>query len=209
MNISSLSLNTNILSLGNLLGSNGSQELIQGINSRAGTVNFFSNLEMDPFRNGFQNFMTQVVAPIREVGMVLQQTANKLFNKDVIRPITSVEELKKGIPPCMVEPIIYYAPIRQMLEEERIDGFGIDPKTLNEEDPYESVLASGYVDEIHSTTLNKEGIVEMSFTEKSTDPELSHDDIDALRDTRKFIDAFMKDKKTAHMDFTNYPSLHA
>lgn len=204
--VNSLRLNTNILSLGSLLGSSGQQDLINNINARSGGGSFFGSIN-DPFRTGFQTFMNTVIEPIRQSRDILAQTVNNLMLPDQFRPITSMEELKKGVPPCMQLPIVYYAPIRQMLEEERIDGFGIDPSTLEEEDPYASLISSGHV-EIHSSTLDKDGNIEIAWMQKTTDPDLSIREIDILAMTREYIDEFRRADETKHLDFTDFPSLH-
>ena len=206
MNISSLSLNTNILSLGALLGSSGQQAIIDSINERCGGSSFFGSMT-DPFRNNFQHFMQQVIEPIRQVQQVLYTTASKLRNPDEFRPIESIKDLEEGIPPCMHLGIVYHHPIRKMLEEERIDGFGIDPNTLCDEDPFERVLENGHVI-IHSSTLGENGEYTISFKECSTDPIMSQTDVEALRRTRAFIDEFYQDEITKVSDFTNYPNLH-
>ena len=205
MQISEISLGTNIMNLGAMLGTSGTQELINSINARCGGGSFF-NTNADPFKEGFQAFMHQVVEPIRQVGITLKNTANKLFRKDEIRPITCEKDLEY-IPPMMQLPIIYFKPIRQMLEEERIDGFGIDPATLADEDPYEDLCKSGVV-EIHSSLLNSKGEYEVNYYESTTDPDLSAEQIEAIRSSREFLQSFVDDPKTAHFDPTNYPAIH-
>lgn len=207
MNITSLSLSSNILSMGALLGTSGSQTLIDQINAQCGGSSFFGSMS-DPFRNNFQAFMSQVIQPIRATQQALATVASKLSHPDLYRPIESVEDLEQGIPPCMQLGIIYYHPLRKMLEEERIDGFGIDPKTLQEGDPYEDVLNSNFVT-IHSSTIGKNGSYHMTHLENTDDPELTSIEKDALRRTREFIDTFMSDDLTKASDFTSYPNLHA
>lgn len=204
--IQELQLNTNLLSLGAILGTSGHQDLIRNINAQSGAGSYFGSMS-DPFRTGFQVFMSTVVEPIRQVQNTLLGTANKLLKQDVYRPITNVKELEEGIPPCMQLGVIYYQPIRQMLEEERIDGFGIDPKTLWDEDPYESVINSGRAI-IHSSLLGENGEYDITWTEKSIDPEMTIEEKYALEMTRDFIDEFIEDEDTKHMDFTDFPSLH-
>lgn len=204
--INELQLNTNILSLGAILGTSGQQDLINNINARCGGGSFFGSMA-DPFRTGFQSFMNTVIEPIRQVRQTLEQTASKLANPDRFRPITSMEDLQQGIPPCMHLGIVYYKPIRQMLEEERIDGFGIDPSTLMDEDPYESVINSGRV-MIHSSLLGPNGEYTVTWTEKSIDPEISFEEKMALDLTRQYIDEFRMSEETKHLDFTSYPDLH-
>lgn len=205
--LQSLSLDTNLLSLGAILGTSGSSELISNINQRCGSGSFFGSME-DPFRTGYQAFMTKIVEPIRHVQQTLFSTAKSLFHKDVYRPIDSKKELEKGIPPCMQLGIVYYAPIRRMLEEESIDGFGIDIKTLREDDPFEPVLNSDYV-ELHSDVLRGKGDFDMFHYEYSDSPELSDDEISALRKTREYIDRFIVDDETQCFDFTSFPDLHS
>ncbi len=205
--LQSLSLDTNLLSLGAILGTSGSSELISNINQRCGSGSFFGSME-DPFRTGYQAFMTKIVEPIRHVQQTLFSTAKSLFHKDVYRPIDSRKELEKGIPPCMQLGIVYYAPIRRMLEEESIDGFGIDIKTLREDDPFEPVLNSDYV-ELHSDVLRGKGDFDMFHYEYSDSPELSDEEIVALRKTREYIDRFIVDDETQCFDFTSFPDLHS
>lgn len=205
MEINELSLNTNILSLGAILGNSGSESLIQAINDRSGGGSFFSS-DQDPFKQGFQNFMSTVIEPIRQVKYTLAATANKLFKRDEYRSITDVNDLRKGIPPCMQLGVIYHPVVRKQLEEGEIDGFGIDPLTLCDEDPYEDVLMSGYC-EVHSSNMNDKGEIEMSYIERTDAPEMTEDEIRHLRNTREFIDLFVNDPETRNYDVTDYPSL--
>lgn len=207
MELGALTLNSNLFSLGALLGTSGSQDLINNINQRCGAGSFFGSMD-DPFRAGYKAFMTTVVEPIRQVQQKLFSTAKALFNKDEYRPIDSREELEKGIPPCMQLGIIYYAPMRRMLEEESIDGFGIDPKTLREDDPYAPVLESGHK-VLHSTLLEKDGSFEIVWHEYTDSPEMTDREIDALRRTRDYIDRFIVDDETQCFDFTSFPDLHS
>lgn len=205
--IRELQLNTNILSLGSILGSSGQQDLINNINAQCGGGSFFGSM-IDPFRTNFQSFMQTVIEPIRQVQMTLANTAQKLLKPDVYRPITNREDLAAGIPPCMQLGLIYHPPLRQMLEEERIDGFGIDPKTLEVEDPFDAVLTSGRV-EIHSDFLGTKGEYCIHHKETTTDPVLTESERMALILTRQYFDEFAMGEDTKHLDFTdNGQSLH-
>ncbi len=205
MEVKELSLNSNVLSLGALLGSSGSTDLINSINARCGGASFFSTAA-DPYRDKFANFMQQIVEPIRLVNRTIAGTVNKLFSRDEYRYIQSREDLQH-IPPCMHLGIVYYQPVREMLEQERIEGFGIDPSQLQAEDPYKDLCESGRCD-IHSTLLDKDGCVDMQWVENTTDPDLSWQEVDMLAETRRYIDEFLKDEETRYYDVTAYPSLH-
>ena len=207
MRISELSLNSNLFDLSNLLGAGScTQDLLQQINRRAGNGSFFGSAE-DPFRTGFQTFMQQVVEPIRQAGLILQKTADQLFMKDEYREITSIQELERGIPPCMQYGIVTYQPVRAMLNEDRIDGFGIDPNSLPAEDPFKRICESGKVT-IHSSTVKEDGSYEVNYDWCSADPELTPEQAMALDLTREYIDVFFQGEDTRHLDFTDYPSLH-
>lgn len=205
MRICELTMDTNILSLSTLLGTNGQQELINDINARGGGGSYFGSVN-DPFREGFTNFMNQIVIPIRNVRNAMKHTFDAMMMKDVFRPIDSIEKLEMGIPPCMYYPIIYTPVIRQLLYEERIDGFGIDIQTLREDDPYQVLLDNGHV-ELHSTTLEKDGKYTIRFCEDTSAPELTFEEVDALRATREFINRFYQEESTRVLDFTSYPDL--
>lgn len=206
MVLSEMSLGSNLFNVGAILGTSGSQDLVNQINARCGGGSFF-NTEADPFREGFRLFMNQVVEPIRQVGAAVANVAQKLFRKDEIRPLTCEDDLR-WIPPSMHLPIIYFKPIRQMLEEERIEGFGIDPTTLCDEDPYEDLCKSGVVN-IHSTWLEKDGSYQLNFYESTVDPDLTPEQIAAIRSSREFLEEFINNSLTEHYDPTNYPAIHS
>ena len=204
MEIHELTLDSNLYNWGSLLGTNGSQELLRQINQRSGAGSFFGSMA-DPFRTQFHNFMQTIVEPIRATGELLASTVDTLLKPDRFRPIDSLAQLKKGIPPCMREGIVYYEPIRQLLNEDRIDGFGIDPKMLLPDDPYKSLCENG-----HATSMDMDKnfnyVHEYNFT--SADPDLTAEEIMDLDLTRQYIDQFFADEATEYYDFTDYPSLH-
>ena len=204
--VSQMKLDSNILSLGAILGTSGSADLIANINQRCGGGSFFGS-DVDPFKTGFTNFMQTVVQPVQVIDQKLKTTAKKLFDPDQWRAIDSLKELEKGIPPCMHLPILYYEPIRKMHDEERIDGFGINARTLQEEDPYKDLIESGRF-EIHSSMCDKNGDIGVHWRFSTVDPELTPEQIVQLDTTRQFIDRFLNDEQTKVMDFTDYPNLH-
>lgn len=204
MQISELSLDSSMFNVSSLLGTNGSQDLLRSINQRSGAGSFFGSM-YDPLREQFNCYMTQVVEPIRRVGEKIEGLADQIFHRDRFRAIDSIAELKKGIPPCMYPGIVYYEPIRNMLNDERIDGFGIDPSTMLPYDPYKNVCASGRAS---SDDMDENGCYTIHISMSSDDPDLSPEEIMDLKLTRDFIDVFMADDKTKHLDFTDYPSLH-
>lgn len=207
MQISTMSLDSSILDLGALLGTNGSDTLIRNINQRCGNQNFFGS-EDDPFREGFRNFMHEIVQPLRDMGRAIEKATAKIFDRDQYTPIVSRNDLKH-IPPCMHLPLIYSHPLRKLLEEERIDGWGINPKDLEEEDPYERCLNSGA--EIHSSTLSKDGEYELHIALEGNDEDPAYianpSDRAIVRSAREYIKMFLEDPETKHLDPTDYPNI--
>jgi hypothetical protein len=201
-----LSLNTSVLSLGALLGTTGSNELIAKINRQSGNGTYFGS-QLDPLRTGFQMFMTKIIEPARATSIKLFDAARQLVNHDVYKKIDSLAKLKEGMPPCMRLGVIYYPPIRRMLEEERITGYGINPLCLQDGDPYGAVLQSGVVD-VHSKLVGKDGSFEVEWNYSSIDPEMTIEEMECLQATRDYFDKFNADENTAHLDFTDPTQLH-
>lgn len=205
MLVQTIQLDTNLVNVSSLLGVRGYQEVLQNINQNAGGSYYGS--ESDPFRQGFQTFMTKVVEPIRNAGNMIYNAVSNFIVRDEIRPITNVNELAKGIPPKMQLPIIYYEPVRQMLDDGAIDGFGIDPSRLVKDDPYKDICESGVCD-VNIDTIDDNGNYTVEFIHNSWDPDLTPDEAMALTLTREFIDKFLDDEVTKYLDPTNYPALH-
>lgn len=201
-----MTLDSNVFSLSSIMGTSSQQSVIDAVGARCGGGSFF-NTNQDPFRTGFEHFMQQVVLPTQQVKITLANTAKSIMMDDRIRPINSLEALSAGIPPAMYMPILYYAPIRALLEQGSITGFGIRPEDLEEEDPYEIPLANGYVRELRDA-VDDDGL-EIQFCEvlSSDAMDLSDDEIDDIQETRDFIDKFLSDEDTAYMDFTDFPDI--
>ena len=199
------SLNSNILSLGSILGTAGDRALIDNINAVAGAGSYFGSNE-DPYRYDYNHFQMAVLKPLEADRIKIMDTAAKLFNPDVIKPITSLKDLSNGVPSAMVLPILYYPPIRHLLEEESIYGFGIDPKTLQENDPYEHLLTNGKR-EFTSADLDNKGCIEFTWRFTSVDPILSDKELQAIQDTRDYLGKFLTDPETKDIDPTDYPRL--
>jgi len=205
MLVQTMPLDNNMYTLGSLLGVHGHQEVLREISQNSGG-SFFGS-ENDPFRQGFQTFMTTVVEPIRASSNKIATVVTEMVQPDRIKPITSVKELAKGVPPSMWLPIVYYEPIRAMLDDGIIDGFGIDPDKLDKEDPYENACISGAA-VIHSTTIDADGKYDIHYVWDSGDPDLTPEEMLAIRETRRFLDEFLKDERTKYLDPTDYPNLH-
>lgn len=203
MEYTQLTLNTNLFSMGNLLGSAGAPELMKKISTMAGYGSNHFGTMSDPFRDHFQNFMSVVVEPIRQVQIQLQQAGVTVQREDKIRSITTVEQLQDGVPPCMIKAILTFPPIRKLAEDGRIDAWGIDVSTFPEEDEYGRLIANGTVELIPANIVD--GEVTLTYEWCSLDPVVTLDELDDISDTREFLEQFLEDEDTKHLDPTAVP----
>lgn len=205
----SVNLDSNLIDMGAIFGSSSPTALLDQLNRQSGASVIFGS-QTDPFQQGFASFNQQIIRPLNEssgIDSALASITNKIMNNDVMIPINTAEQLK-SIPPSMHMPIVYFPPIRALLEDGKIDGFGIDPKDLNPEDSYANVVESGYV-EFTSEDIDKDGHLPIVFKSSTLDPELSDEEIEAIRITRRFLEEFLNDPDTSFIDPTQYPSLRA
>jgi len=190
-------------SIGMVLGSVGSAEIINEINEQMNNSHFF-NQDEDIFANKRKEFIDSLIKPINENVLKLKNVLNEVQNpnENKIRPLISEEDFK-NVPPCMHLPILTYTPIKKLLNKGRIYGFGYDAENINkQEDVYDRLINNGKVDNISSDTLPDNGYIYHEEIIKSEDPILSFDELDMIEETRKFIDKLLKKKKDP-TDFLN------
>lgn len=195
-----------MLNLGSLLGAQGHADLLRQINQNAGCGSFFGSMD-DPFREGFKAFTATVIEPIRQAGLAVADTVDKLIHTDRYRPITNIDELTKGIPPCMWYGIVHHEPIRELLVDGTIDGFGINPNKLVDEDPYANICKSGDSGWLTTKDLGDKGEYSVEYIYDSTEPELTPEEAMCLSETRDYFTEFLRDPLTKFIDPTDYPNL--
>lgn len=167
-------------SLGSLIGSRVSVDIYNDINN-SGYQSFFGD-QFDHMRNEFFN---RYVRPMDELNLDISRTVNALINPDRFRILNSVEDFR-SIPPCMEMAICLYEPIRQGMVEGRIEGFGWIPETLPEEDVYGRLLSNFECLDVQEAS-DGEGYYEVHGTLMTDDPDLSDDELWAIRKTRQYI----------------------
>lgn len=191
------------VSAGALLGTTGSQAIIDSINNSLGSTKFFGTVK-DSYREIGNYFINNIVKPINYATMAIANSVNTLLHPDVIKPITQESDLL-SIPPCMYEPIVMFQPVRTLLEEGRIFGFGYEPDNLPKEDVWGRLIQNGTCEDIkEALATSEDGCVELDYEWYSTDPEHTVDDIDAVEQTRNFI---LKMMQTTNYDPTDYPEV--
>jgi len=207
MNIMTLQCNV-IPTIGSFLNTAVPQEILNSISSVAST-----NVSLPPniaefIEAGRQKFINDIINPLKEtLGIVRKKINIQLDDANTIRPLTSLEDLINP-PPVMILPIVTFKPIRKLLEEGRIDGYGINPQYLPEEDVYDRLINNGKVDDILNSLLPKKN-KETDETEyyiihrnviTSEDPDLTFEELDAIEETREFL---LEVLRTTQVDPTN------
>lgn len=188
-----------IVSSGALLGTSGTKDILDGISESFGmNTDYFGSVD-DVFSARRESFISTHIDPILQQSVFVEGVIEKIEQPDEFVPITNENDLLH-IPPCMHVAILCDPVVKDLLEDERIDGFGIEAKDLPKNDPYNNLL-SGYVEDI-TEAWDENGTVEYVCTFDEMDPELSDDEIDHLRDTREYIREVIE--KT-YKDPTKYP----
>ena len=168
-------------SLGSIMGSTGSQAVLQAFNQESGSGVIFGQAS-DPYQNRYNNFMGTVFGLVDKTAKVVRNAANILFDRDVIKEIDSEEKLST-IPTCMHVAIVTYQPIREVLDKGLIHGFGIDPKYLPKEDAVGRLIDNGKFTWTQGEP--KPEYIEYHF--KSTDPVYEVEDLEKIETSREFI----------------------
>lgn len=176
--------------IGDILGSRGSRDMIDSLNQELGSAAFFGSSN-DPFKSQHNFFIERVIQPMRLAAAQFSNIFSEVRQREdnySIRAIDSLEMLERGIPTSMVLPIAHHPFIRELATHGRIDNFGIDPELLPTENPYQRLIDNGTAD-IDPT---KDTYV-LNYHWESTDPNLSIDEIEMIKDTYDFIDLFYSD----------------
>jgi hypothetical protein len=150
------------------------------INSR-GHSSFFG----DEFNHMRTEFFDRYVRPMDRVSLDISKTVNALLNPDQFRILSSVEDFQ-SIPPCMELAITFFPPVRKLLEEGRISGFGYAPDSLQEDDVY-GRLISNFTCEDVAVASDDNGYYDVHAVQMSDDPDMSDDELYAIHKTREYI----------------------
>ena len=195
------SISVGAVSAGSLLGTSGTTALLNSINESLGGSSFFGTVR-DTYRDIGNIFVENIVRPIQQATHTMSNMVNLLLNPDTFRIITDPDQLR-AIPPCMQESIVTYAPIRKLLEQGRIGGFGYDPEYLPVEDVWGRLINNGTCPDVLQAYDKEEQCIHLNHRWTSLDPEHEISDIEAVEITRSFISRILK---TTKLDPTDWPS---
>ena len=177
-------------SVASIMGSLGSQALMNELNESSGASRFFGS-EQDRFAANFNKWTTSIVAPWYQQETKLEIASQTLLRKDVIMSLTSLEDFKY-IPPVMQLPILLTPEVMLLLKQGRIDGFGFTFDQLKDvEDVYGRLIDNGLCECVQENLLKDEETGESYIlTEEhfwSDDPKFSDEELDKIADTRDFV----------------------
>lgn len=181
-------------SLGSLLGTSATSDVLSYLNNQYGNHNgVIFGQAGDPLADRFNNLMTLVQTQLVDTNRMVQQTTLAVSNPLQIQAITSEEQLY-NTPVSMQLPILMYQPIRELFEQDRIYGYGFCKENLPQEDVFGRLIDNGKV------TLNKnfyaDGKIPDYMVEEwvTTDPNLTFDELDAIEETREWVEKYLRDQ---------------
>ena len=200
-------LSTSMPALGDLMGTSASAEILQEINSRYGTTFFGSGDRFSVSRNAF---MTNCVMPLYSAGSQLQAVAAQLAQPDQIVWLSDREAFNH-VPTAMRLPILTYAPMRELLESGRIEGWGFLPEDLpvfhsldeNGGDAYGRILSNGRVEGVSDHIDEETGKFTVRWRMNVNDPKFTSEERDMLRLARTVVDEILEHTNLDPTDMTS------
>lgn len=181
-------------SLGSLLGTSASSDVLTYLNRQYGNPNgVIFGQPGDPLADRFNNLMSVVQTRLMDTNRMVQQTVQAVANPTQIIPITSEDQLYHT-PVSMQLPILMYEPIRELFMQDRIYGYGFCKENLPQEDVFGRLINNGTV------TLNsncyEDGKIPEFMTEEwvSTDPNLTFSELDMIEETREWVLKYLREQ---------------
>lgn len=186
MNIHNMTTLVGMPDAGMLLGHSAPRSVLDSINARfsGGGVNFGS--AGDTFASAYSTFQNAFVQTANATLDMLKKAKALVIDRDKMVYIVKEEDLE-SVPPSMYGPILTYEPIRNWHLSGAIDGWGVDPQELPDEDPYHNTIHRGYMETDHEGNFPK--TVEWVWT--TDDIDLSPEECDMVMDARRFIENFV------------------
>lgn len=184
-----------IPTMGQLVGTIGSEPMIRDINDEMHNSNFFNNIG-DILSKGRQFFIENITQPIRMIGNTIKDIVGRFDVDEQYITISSEKDLR-SIPSCMQLPILQFDPVRKLFDSGRIFGFG--HSFIPEGDPYGRLIKNGTVDDVLEA-VDDDGYITFKYEFNSTDPELSFDELESIEESRLYIEKYLEERD---IDFTD------
>ena len=172
--------------LGSLVGTIGNDSLLRSINDELHNSDFFNSVG-DMLSKGREMFVNNIVRPIQLIGDAVKNIVGRFEVDERFVAVTS-EDLLRKVPTCMQECFLQYAPIRKLFDEGRIFGFGWT--AVPEGDAYGRLINNGTVNNVLEA-MDENDEVDFEWTFKSTDPNLSYEELEDIEETRRYIEKLL------------------
>ena len=191
---------------GALLGTSGSQQILNQINSQWANAGVIFGQTSDPRTNRYAAFMNTIVEPANIAAKMIENISHIIFNPNHIHAVTSIEDLDT-VPPALQIPLLTCPEIRNYFDKGQLYGWGIDPASLPSEDIAGRLINNGTAFINHPNPEMNSQVWE--WTWKSDDPKYTEDYLDAIRDSRQWFAKYINEQMQAeaeHLDPTNHLS---
>ena len=170
---------------GMLLGTTAPRHILESINEKFGGGVAFGGVG-DMFAEAYTKFNQAFVQASNTTLDMLQKAKSLIINKEQYGLIASEDDLLT-VPPCMYYPLLTYEPIREFHANDRIDGWGVDPDLLPDDDPFDHVIKCGLMEtDEHGKFPDK-----VYWTWTTDDIPLTMDEKDIILESRRYMENFL------------------
>lgn len=193
------------LPLGCFTGSFGTQAVLDELNSTWKNTGSGVVFGADTFGDKFKAFSSMICAQAEEIKNTVLKTIEATCCPNKIQEISCVDDLC-NIPVCMYIPILTMPEARALYEAGQINGWGIKPWDLPQEDVVGRLLNNGTFD-TGSPDYDREAPVKWTF--QTGDPSYDLEELSKIRTTRAFISTFIEEQlgdEGENFDFSDYPN---
>lgn len=174
------------------MGSTGMQDVIDHMNSRWNTQGSGVIFGEGVFGDRYRAFTDLVSSRQSNTIRMVEKAIQSVTCPDMFQYISCVEDLER-VPPCMYVPLLTHAPMRKLLEEGRISGWGVNIGELPEEDICGRLINNGRIDTADEE-WRKDKERGVSYIFKSDDPDYTIEQLNMIETSRAFIDSYLEEQ---------------
>jgi hypothetical protein len=191
-------------SVSSVLGARGKADLLNQISKDWGDGGTRFGQPDDLFLSNNFSFLQGLVNVYNKTADIVTNAFNAFTNRSQIHAITEPEQLK-SVPAPMWVPILTMPKVRELLLAGSIHGFGVEAYELPKEDVAGRLIRNG------TKVLVPGKEQQLVWVWKGSDTVYTVDEIEALQETRLFIDKFLESQMrkpvNQRCDPTDFPNL--